>query len=75
MRAGEPTTRLARLGMKNFLRNLNWWSVTAVWFTVLMFLLLAAPSWAQEWAFACGFTAIVASVFALGSASLPGPRR
>ena len=61
--------------MKEFLRNLNWWSVTAVWFTVLMFALLAAPAWAAEWAYACGFTAVVSAVFALGSSSLPGPRK
>lgn len=61
--------------MKNFFENVNWWSVTAVWFVVLMFLLLAAPNWAQEWAFACGITAIVSSVFALAAGTLPRNRR
>ena len=60
--------------MKNFLRSLNWWAVSAVWFTVMMFLLLAAPSWAQEWGIACGITAVVCAVFSLADATLPGPR-
>ena len=50
---------------REIIRSLNWWSVTAVLFVICMFGLIASPAWADPFALACGFTAIVAAIFSL----------
>jgi hypothetical protein len=61
--------------MKNFLVVVNWWSVTAVMFLVIMVGMLLAPDWAAEYAYGAGFVAVVCAIFATASGSLPGNRR
>lgn len=48
------------------LRGMNWYALSAVFFTLAMFLLAAVgENWSDTWAVVAAFTALVSAIFAV----------
>lgn len=47
-------------------KNMNWYALSAVFFTAAMFLLAAiGENWSDTWAIVAAFTALVSAIFAV----------
>jgi hypothetical protein len=47
-------------------KNMNWYALSAVFFTIAMFLLAAVgEQWSDTWAVVAAFTALVSAAFAI----------
>jgi len=52
-------------------KNMNWYALSAVFFTVAMFLLAAVgDDWSDTWAVVAAFTALVSAIFAVTDSML-----